>query len=159
CAVFHHRFAIGEDGGHQQVFGAGYGDLVEVDVRAFEAVGASFNISVLVGDGCAHHFEALDVEVDGAAADGASAGHGDAGDAGTRDQRAEHKRGSAHGLDDFIFRHRIGEHAAADGGAVLRASVAQLNVGTHGNQELALSFNIAHLRDVLEDDLVFGDRK
>ena len=36
-AVFEDGFAIGEDGGHEEVFGAGDGDLVEDDVRAFEA--------------------------------------------------------------------------------------------------------------------------
>ena len=35
-AILHQRFAFGEDGGHQQVFGAGDGDLVEDDVRAPE---------------------------------------------------------------------------------------------------------------------------
>ena len=91
-AVLEEGFAVGEDGGHEQVFGAGDGDLVEDDVRAFEAVGAGFEVAVLLGDGGAHGFEALDVQVDGAAADGAAAGHGDAGDAGARDERAEHQR-------------------------------------------------------------------
>ena len=36
------------DGGHQQVFGAGDGDLVEDDVRAFEAVGLGFEVAVVV---------------------------------------------------------------------------------------------------------------
>ncbi len=35
-AVLHDGFALGERGGHQQIFGAGHGDLVEDDVRAFE---------------------------------------------------------------------------------------------------------------------------
>ena len=35
-AVFEDGFAFGEDGGHEQVFGAGDGDLVEDDVCAFE---------------------------------------------------------------------------------------------------------------------------
>src|SRR6185312_9893085 len=77
-AVLEEGFAVGERGGHEEVFGAGDGDLVEDDVRALEAVGAGFEVAVLLGDGGAHGFEALDVEVDGAAADGAAAGHGDA---------------------------------------------------------------------------------
>ena len=85
-AVFEEGFAVGEGGGHEEVFGAGDGDLVEDDVRAFEAVGAGFEIAVLLGDGGAHGLEALDVEVDGAAADGAAAGHGDTGHAGAGDQ-------------------------------------------------------------------------
>ena len=35
-AVLEEGFAFGEDGGHEQVFSAGDGDLVEDDVRAFE---------------------------------------------------------------------------------------------------------------------------
>jgi hypothetical protein len=58
-AVFEEGFAFGEDGGHEEVFGAGDGDLVEDDVRAFEAVGAGFEVAVLLGDGGAHGFEAL----------------------------------------------------------------------------------------------------
>ncbi len=36
-AVFEDGLAFGEDGGHQQVFGAGDGDLFEDDARALEA--------------------------------------------------------------------------------------------------------------------------
>ncbi len=91
-AVLEEGFALGEDGGHEQVFGAGDGDLVEDDVRALEAFGAGLDVAVLVADDRAHAFESLDVQVDGAAADGAAAGHGDAGEAGAGDQRAEHQR-------------------------------------------------------------------
>ena len=108
-AVFQEGLAFGEDGGHEQVFGAGDGDLVEDEVRAFEAVGAGFEIAMLLDDRRAHCFEAFDMQVDGAAADGASSGHGDAGDAGARDKRAEDQRTGAHGLDDFVFGDRVGE--------------------------------------------------
>ena len=53
-AVFEEGFAVGEGGGHEEVFGAGDGDLVEDDVRAFEAVGAGFEVAVVLGDGGAH---------------------------------------------------------------------------------------------------------
>ncbi len=102
-AVLEDGFAFGEDGGHEQVFGAGDGDLVEDDVAPRQAIGAGFEVAVVLGDGGAHGFEAFDVEVDGAAADGAAAGHGDAGDAGARDERAEDQRAGAHGLDDLVL--------------------------------------------------------
>ena len=156
-AVFEDGFAVGEDGGHEEVFGAGDGDLVEDDVRAFEAVGAGFEVAVLLGDGGAHGFEALDVEVDGAAADGAAAGHGDAGDAGARDERAEDERAGAHGLDDLVLGDGVGEDAALDAGAVLGAAVAELDLGAHAGEELALGLDVADLGDVFEDDLVFGE--
>ncbi len=156
-AVFEEGFAVGEDGCHQEVFGSGDGDLVEDDVRAFEAVGPGFEIAVIVGDGGPHGFEALDVEVDGASTDGASAGHGDAGHAGARDERAEDERAGAHGLDDLVLGDGIGEDAALDAGAMLGAAVAELDFGSHGGEELALGLDIADLGDVLEDDLVFGE--
>ena len=115
-AVFEDGFAFGEGGGHEEIFGAGDGDLVEDDVRAFEAavavVGAAgFEVAVVLGDGGAHGFEAVDVEVDGAATDGAASGHGDAGDAGAGDERAEDEGACAHGLDDLVFGDGVGEDA------------------------------------------------
>ncbi len=156
-AVFHHGFAFGEDGGHEQVFGAGDGDLVEDDVCALEAVGAGFDVSVLLGDGGAHGFESLDVEVDGAAADGAAAGHGDAGDAGAGDQRAEDQREARMVLTISYLATGSERTRAIDGGAVLRAAVAELDLGAHGGEQLALGLDVADLRDVFEDDLVFGE--
>src|ERR1019366_6112860 len=79
-AVLEEGLAVGESCCHEQVFSAGNGDFVEDDVRAFEAVRASFEVAVILGDGCAHGFESLDVQIDGTAADGAASGHGDAGD-------------------------------------------------------------------------------
>ena len=82
-------------------------------------------------------------------------GHGHARNAGTSDERSQYQRRGAHGLDDLIFRYGIGEQAAGDGGAVLRAAVAKLDLGAHGDQQFALGLNIAHLRNVFEDDFVF----
>ena len=160
-AVLEDGFAVGEDGGHEEVFGAGDGDLVEDDVRAFEQPfrrwAAGFEVAVVLGDGGAHGFEALDVEVDGAAADGAAAGHGDAGDAGARDERAEHQRAGAHGLDDLVLGDGVGEDAALDAGAVLGAAVAEFDLGAHGGEQLALGLDVADLGNVFEDDLVLGE--
>ncbi len=157
-AVLEEGFAFGEGGGHEKVFGAGYGDLVEDDVRAVEAAvavagGAGFKVAVLLGDGGTHGFEALDVEVDGAAADGAAAGHGDAGDAGAGDERAEDQRRCAHGLDDLVLGDGVRQDGAPDVGAVLGAAIAELDLGSHGREEFALGLDVADLRDVFEDDL------
>ena len=116
-----------------------------------------FEVAVVLGDGRAHGFEALDVQVDGAAADGAAAGHGDAGDAGARDERAEHERTGAHGLDDLVFGDGVGEDAALDAGAMLGAAVAEFDLCAHGDKKLALGLDVADLGDVFEDDLIFGE--
>ena len=55
------------------------------------------------------------------------------------------------------LRHGIGESAATDRGAVLRAPVAQLDLGAHRNQQPPLGLNVAHLRNVFERDFVFGE--
>ncbi len=94
--------AVGESRGHEQVFGAGDGDLVENNFRAFEAVGGGFDVAVLLRDLRAETFESLDVEIDGTSADGAAAGKRNAGASAARDQRAENQRGGAHGLDEFV---------------------------------------------------------
>ena len=156
-AVLEDGLAFGQGGGHEEVFGAGDGDLVEDDVCAFEAVGAGFEVAVVVDDGRAHGFEAGDVQVDGAATAGAASGPGDAGDAGAGDERAEDKRAGAHGLDDLVLGDGVGEDGALDVGAVLSAAVTEFDLGAHAGEELALGLDVADLRDVFEDDLVFGE--
>ena len=128
-AVLEEGFTFGEGGGHEEVFGAGDGDLVEDNVSALEAAlavagSACFEIAVFLGDGCAHGFKAFDVQVDWAATDGAASWHGDAGDAGAGDERAEDERAGTHGLDDLVLGDGIGEDGALDVGAVLGSSVA-----------------------------------
>ncbi len=61
----------------------------------------------------------------------------------------------AHGLDDLVLRDGVGEDAALDAGAVLGAAVAELDLGAHGGEELALGLDVADLRDVFEDDFAF----
>ena len=155
-AILHHGFAVGKHGGHQQVFGAGHGDLVKDNMRALQPCHARFKVAVLLQDGCAHLFQALDVQIDGSAADGASARHGHTRHSRARNQRTKHQRAGAHGLHNFVLGFGVGENLAADLGAVLRAAVAQLHLGAHGGQQAALGFNVAHLRNVFQRDFVLG---
>ena len=155
-AILHHGFAFGQNGGHQQVFGAGDGDLVEDDVCPFEFVGAGFEVAVLLRDSSAHFFQTLDVKVNGSAPDGASSGHGDAGHACTRYQRSKDEGTGAHRLDDFVLGFGIGEGAEVDPGAVVCVSSAEFDFGAHGHQEFALGFDVADLRDVFEGDFFLG---
>ena len=41
-------------------------------------------------------------------------------------------------------------------GAVLRASVAEFDLGAHAGEQLALGLDVAYLGDVFEDDLILG---
>ena len=106
--------ALGEGRGHQQVFGAGDGDLVEDNLRAFEAIGRGLDVAVFLRDLRAEAFESLDVEIDGACADGASAGKRDASASAARDQRPEHQGRGAHGLDQFVGSFGRGEIVAVN---------------------------------------------
>ena len=112
---------------------------------------------MVLGDGGAHGFEPFDVEVDRTAADGAASGHGYAGDAGARDERAKHQRAGTHGLDDLVLGDGVGEDAALDAGAMLGAAVAEFDLGAHGGEQAAFGFDIADLGDVFEDDLILGE--
>src|ERR1017187_4468520 len=126
-------------------------------MRTAEAIGAGFKVAVLLGDGGTHFFKALDVEVDGAAADGAPTGHGDARHSSSGDERAKHERAGAHGFDNLVAGHGIGEGAATDGDAIVGAALTRSNFGAHGGKQFALGFNVADLGNVLERDLVLSE--
>ena len=156
-AVLHQRFALGQHRGHQQVFGAGDGDLVEDQMRAVQALGARLKIAVLLRDHRAHLLQALDVQIDGTAADGAAAGHGHARHAGARNQRAQHQRAGAHGLDDFV--RATGSESVRQLMVVRSCSSPspQLDLRAHRGQQPPLGLDVAHLGNVLEGDLVLGE--
>ena len=158
-AVLQHGFAFGEHGGHQDVFGAGDGDFVEGVVGSLEPVGAGLDVAVLLHDCRAELFQSLEMKIDGAGADGAAAGDGDARESHAGHQRAEDERGGAHGLDQLVAGFRIGaETGGADGGAVLGASVAEFDFGAHGGQQAAFGFDVAHLGNVFENDGFGGEQ-
>ena len=117
-----------------------------------------FDVAVFLRDLCAQAFEAFDVEIDGASSDGAAAGKRDAGVAATGYQRAQDQRGGAHGLDQFVGGFGSGEVGAVDGGAMLGASVAEFDFGAHGSQQVARGLDVAHLRNVFEDDGLIGEQ-
>ena len=157
-AVLQDRLAFGQRGGHQQIFGAGDGDLLEDNSRALEALGAGVNVAVLLGDLCAELLQSLQVQIDGTRADGAASGQRHARLAHASDQRTQDQRGSPHGLDQLVGRFGIHQIAAADGGAMLRAAIAQFDFGAHRRQQLALGLDVAHLRNVFQDDRLVGQQ-
>ncbi len=156
--VLHQGFALGEGGGHEQVFGAGDGDPVEDNVAALEALGARDHVTVLGGDGRPQTFQAFDVQIDGTRADGTSAGKGNLGHAATRHQRPEHQRGGAHGLHQLVGRFRMFQPGAGDGGAMLRAAVTELDLGAHAGEQAARGFDVAHLGNIFQHDRLVGEQ-
>ncbi len=84
-------------------------------------------------------------------------GHGDTGDAGAGDEGTEHQRAGAHGLDDLVLGDGVGENAALNASAMLGAAIAEIDLGTHGSEQFALGLDVADLRDIFEDDLIFGE--
>src|SRR5208283_1711925 len=73
-AVLHDRLTLGKRRGHEQVFGAGYGNSVEDDLGAYKTISSGLDVTVLLGDLRTQTFQAFDVQIDGTGADGASAG-------------------------------------------------------------------------------------
>ena len=43
-------------------------------------------------------------------------------------------------------------------GAVLRAAVAEFDFRAHGGEQLARGFDVAHLRNVFQNDRLFGEQ-
>ena len=150
--------AFRECGCHEQVFGAGDGNLVEDNLRAFESGCGCFNVAVLLRDLGAEAFESFDVQIDGTSSDGAAAGKRDTGTATAGDERSENQRGGTHGFHEFIRRFGCSQVLAVDGGAVMGASVAEFDFGAHGGEQVACGLNVADLRNVFENDRLIGEQ-
>ena len=45
-----------------------------------------------------------------------------------------------------------------DGGAVMRAAVAQFNFGAHGSEKVARGLNVANLRNIFQDHRLIGQQ-
>src|SRR5947199_6012556 len=67
-AVLYQSLAIGEGGGHHDIFGAGHGDAIEDNFGSTEAVGGGFDVAVFLGDFGSQLLKALDVKIDGTGA-------------------------------------------------------------------------------------------
>jgi len=162
-AVLHDRLAIRKRGGHQQVFGAGDGNFVEdnfsaTKTAAFQGINDGLDVAMLLRDLRAQTLQSLDVEIDGAGANGASSGQRDAGVSTPRYERSQNERGGSHGLDQFIRRFGSGECARANRCPMMGASIAEFDFRTHGGKQLARGLDIAHLRDVFENHRFVGEQ-
>ena len=90
-AILHHGFALGQGGGHEQVFRAGHGNSVEENFAALQSVGAGLDVAVVLRDLGAQKFQSLDVEIDGTRADGATARQRNPRPSAARHQRPQHQ--------------------------------------------------------------------
>ncbi len=157
-AVLQQGLAFRKRRSHQQVFGACDGDLVEHDFGALQPCRGGLDVAVVLGDLGAELLEPLDMQVDGASSNGAAAGERDPGVTAAGDQRAKNERGSAHCLDQLIRSFRRGEIGAMERSAVLGASIAEFDFGPHGGEQVARGLNVAHLRNIFEDDRLVGEQ-
>src|SRR5262249_55630310 len=148
--------AAGQHGGHHEVLGAGDGDAVEVHRAAAESAGRlGFDIAVLLVDGGAELFEAEDVQVDRAGADGATAGEGDAGAAAARDEGPQDETRRAHRLYELV-----GRFGADDLPGVQPHRLAGYVAGGADVDEEALHrADIADAGDAMQRDRILGEQR
>ncbi len=98
--------AMGQGGGHHDVFRRAHAGRVQIDRTAVQGA-AQFQISRPLGDFRAQGLHALDVQIDGPLADGAAAGQADARMADSSQQGAHDQHGSAHPPHGIV----VGRHA------------------------------------------------
>src|SRR4029077_11846592 len=151
-------FAFGESGGHEEVFGAGGGDFVEDNFGASEAIRRGSHSAVFLRDFRPQALESFEVEVNRPGADRTASGKRDASSATAGKQRAEDQRRGAHSLYEFVGGLGGGQIAGLDGGTVMRSPIAEFHLGTHGGEQPTGGFDVAYLRNVFEDDGVFGEQ-
>ena len=101
-------------------------------------------------DGGAQFLEALQVQVDGSGADGASARKRNAGMAKARHQRAEHQHRSAHLLHQFVGRQGIEQLARLNLDAVAVFLVLDRRINSQLVEQAAQGPNVAHARDIAQ---------
>src|SRR5207245_7995182 len=102
--------------------------------------------------------ESLDMKVDWAGADGATARQRDTGALAAGEQRAKNERGGPHRFYNFVGYFRREGTSAADSCAMVRATEAQPHFRSHCSQQLALGLYIPHLRNVLQNHRLFAEQ-
>src|ERR1700680_4224144 len=86
------------------------------------------------------------------------AGQRDTGVAAAGYEWTEDQGGGAHGFDQFVGGFGSGEVGAVNGGAVLGASVAELDFGAHGGQQVARGLDVTNLGNIFENDGLIGEQ-
>src|ERR1700736_1533171 len=84
--VLQYRLALGQGGGHKEIFRARDRNLVEHNLCALKPVGAGFDVAVLLGDARPQALQSLDMKIDRPSSNGAATREGDPSSAPTGDQ-------------------------------------------------------------------------
>ena len=153
-AVFQNGGAFGEGCRHQQVFRAAHCYHVHHHAAAFQTA-FGFDVAVFDGDFRPHGFEAFEVLVDGARTDGAAAGQADLGFAETRQRRAEHEDGGAHGFDQFVGGAGVVDRAAVDFEFM---DVVGQHARAHALQQFLSGFDVGQHRHVFQAQRACGQQ-
>ena len=155
--VFDDGPAFGEDGGGKDVGGAedgGAARAAEIDFVAAEMSGFGDDVAVFDVYVGAEGAESFHVEVNGADADDAAAGVGDAGAPAFGEERAEDADGGAHGFDDVV---RGGGGGLIKGFEFEGAGVGPLGAYAESVEEVDHGGDVAEAGDVVEGDFVAGE--
>src|SRR5437763_827604 len=83
---------LGENGAIDDVFGAGMGWAVKIDVTPSKRLASGDNVAGVFGHFRSHILESFNMEIDWPGAQGAASGERDAGFAGSGEDWAEHEK-------------------------------------------------------------------
>jgi len=149
--------AFGEAGRHQQVLRRADRDEGKHDGGAAQPAGdAAVDIAGVEAEAGAHLLQPLEVQIDGAGADGAASRHGDARLAHARQQRTEHEDRRAHLAHDVVGRLGAGD------GAAERQRAPVIADGFHRDavlgEEGAHGLDVGEPRHVGENEALVGEQ-
>ena len=150
-AIFENGFAFGQHRRGENIFRAGHGDFREAESGAAQTLGARFHVAVLDVNFRAEFFERLNVQVDGARADGAAAGKRNARVAEARHERAEREHRSAHRFHEFVGRFGVRNRFGLDREFAGR-QVRAFHLAAHVREKLGHGDDVAHVRNIFQRD-------
>jgi len=158
-AVREEGLAVGERGRHHHVLGAGDGRAVEREGRAPEPAArrARRDVAVLELELRAERRQALEVLIDGARADGAAAGQGDARPPPAREERPEDHHRGAHRLHELVG--RLGRQGRGHAHAHRPAVAAPADLAAHVREQAPHGAHVGEVGDVRDLVLALGEER
>ena len=153
--VFQRGLAVGQHGGHEQVFRAAHGGHVKGDVGAAQLVAMAHDVAFFQLEGGAHELQALQVLVHGAGADGAAARQAHLGASEARGKRAERQHGGAHRLHELVRSLRARHVACIE--RHVRARPRHLDA--HALEELEHRAHVGQVRHVVKHQIIRREQR